>query len=65
LGPAAGEYKNVSDDTEATLDIQMITSFGIGAKTCFWIETSWMYDFALDIINTENGLLTLLFTRTF
>eukprot|EP01102_Stenamoeba_stenopodia_P008830 TRINITY_DN2585_c0_g1_i2.p2 TRINITY_DN2585_c0_g1~~TRINITY_DN2585_c0_g1_i2.p2 ORF type:complete len:383 (-),score=102.74 TRINITY_DN2585_c0_g1_i2:166-1314(-) len=57
LGPAAGEYKNVSDDTEATLDIQMITSFGIGAKTCFWIETSWMYDFALDILNTENAPL--------
>jgi len=57
LGPAAGEYKNVSDDTEATLDIQMITSFGIGATTCFWIETSWMYEFALDIINTPNAPL--------
>jgi tripeptidyl-peptidase-1 len=57
LGPAAGEFKNRSDDIEATLDIQMITSFGLGAKTCFWIETSWMYDFALDIINTENSPL--------
>jgi len=57
LGPAAGQYKNVSDDTEATLDIQMITSFGIGATTCFWIETSWMYEFALDIINTNGAPL--------
>jgi len=57
LGDAADKYYNRSDDGEATLDIQMETSFGLGAKTCFWVMTEWMYNFANEIFSTQNSPL--------
>jgi len=57
IGDAADKYYNRSDDGEATLDIQMETSFGLGAKTCFWVMTEWMYNFANEIFSTQNAPL--------
>jgi len=40
--------------TEPTLDVQYITSHGLGAKTYFWTIDGWMYTFATEIFNQQN-----------
>lgn len=57
LGDEGSAYFNASDDGEATLDIQMLTTFGLGAKTCFWLMHGWMYDFSMELFNTTGAPL--------
>ena len=32
----------------------MLTGFGNGANTSFWVMNEWMYEFAAEILNTED-----------
>jgi len=57
LGPDTKAYTDRFTDPEANLDIQMLSSFGNGGVTKFWMEDSWMYEFGLDILNTADAPL--------
>ena len=48
-----GPYSGAFPDTEATLDVQYLTSIGIGANNWYWTEENWMYDFASSFARAE------------
>jgi len=49
VGPFSGQYP----DTEATLDIQYITTVGLDADNWYWTEPNWMYDFSVNFFNSK------------
>jgi hypothetical protein len=53
IGDDVVNYVDTDTDTEAALDVQMLTGFGNGANTSFWVMEDWMYEFAQEILNTN------------
>lgn len=53
IGDDVINYIDTDTDTEAALDVQMLTGFGNGANTSFWIMEDWMYEFASEILHTD------------
>ena len=39
---------------EATLDVQMITSVGVGIPTTFWYSKGFLLDYVMEISNTTS-----------
>jgi len=54
IGDDAHSYTDADTDTEAALDVQCLTGFGVNANTSFWVMNDWMYEFAQEILNTKN-----------
>jgi tripeptidyl-peptidase-1 len=53
IGDDVVRYTDSDTDTEAALDVQCLTGFGDGANTSFWVMDDWMYEFANEILNTD------------
>ena len=53
IGDDVVNYVDTDTDTEAALDVQMLTGFGNGANTSFWVMEDWMYEFASQILHTN------------
>merc|ERR1719265_1961293 len=47
-----GPYDGTQPDTEATLDVQYITSIGQKQVNWYWTSESWMYTFSHNFFNT-------------
>jgi len=53
----SGQYIVTYDDGEANLDMEMITTFGVGATTDFFVvdeSKGWMYEYTQELISTPN-----------
>merc|ERR1711988_110827 len=53
----SGQYIVTYDDGEANLDMEMITTFGVGATTDFFVvdeSKGWMYEYPQELISTPN-----------
>ena len=54
---SSGQYIVTYDDGEANLDMEMITTFGVGATTDFFVvdeSKGWMYEYTQELISTPN-----------
>merc|ERR1711988_585986 len=52
----SGQYIVTYDDGEANLDMEMITTFGVGATTDFFVvdeSKGWMYEYTQELISTQ------------
>jgi tripeptidyl-peptidase-1 len=54
IGDDAERYTSGDTDTEAALDVQCLTGFGVKANTSFWVMNDWMYEYANEILNTQD-----------
>eukprot|EP00009_Paramoeba_aestuarina_P001133 CAMPEP_0201517522 /NCGR_PEP_ID=MMETSP0161_2-20130828/8587_1 /ASSEMBLY_ACC=CAM_ASM_000251 /TAXON_ID=180227 /ORGANISM="Neoparamoeba aestuarina, Strain SoJaBio B1-5/56/2" /LENGTH=616 /DNA_ID=CAMNT_0047915049 /DNA_START=58 /DNA_END=1908 /DNA_ORIENTATION=+ len=54
IGDDVARYTPSDTDTEACLDVQCLTGFGVEANTSFWVMNDWMYEFAQEILNTND-----------
>ena len=53
----SGEYSPSYTDGEANLDMEMLTTIGVGAETDFFIidaNKGWMYEYTQELISTAN-----------
>jgi len=53
ISDIVGPYDGTEPDTEATLDVQYITSVGPGQVDWYWTSDNWMYQWANTFFNTE------------
>jgi subtilase family serine protease len=54
-----GPFNESSPNLESTLDVQYGGAIAINSTVWFWTEDGWMYEFATDILNTENPPLVV------
>jgi len=54
VGDIVGPYDGATPDTEATLDVQYITSIGKKQVNWYWTSDNWMYQWAHNFFNAAS-----------